>query len=347
MKKFSKITMAAVAVMLCGTLYAQSATNVATAGTVSKDGDKYADVLGFKNTDYEKNFIFAKIGTQDTVSLGFATKQKFGTLALAYEGNFWADKGTNNAKVLYGYNQFGAMLGFHSYQDQTLGVINAPLFGIGYTILDGKMDFALNGEIGITSVESGKTTIDYLFPSAVFTFDYSFYNKENLSMFAGLNVGFDMISIDAGSKSSLKTDIGIKPFYGVNANLGEKIKYSGLITVPIKVSTYSVTTTTKSGSSTKDADPDAIFNIVIRNGFSVKILKGAADLNMGMEISLPTMDLEMVSGTLSNAYYLGSTFYLGNALELDTYAKIFNGKENASLNDIWNTELGLTASVKF
>lgn len=362
MKISKKILAAVAALMVCGSAFAQTAKNVATAGTILDDGDRLVNVLRWKDSEFDKNLVFGKVGLKDSVAVGFGTKAiKDSFLGAYYEGDLWGDA-ADSFSVLYGKDQLGLALGFVSGGIKLNGVYdtlplppgyavpNVDYFGMsvaaGYTMLDGDLDLSGDFMLGFAREDDSKYTLP-MFDLGV---DYRFVNKDNLKFFAGLDFSF----VDFAHKDKMYsieysydyTTTVLVPHARLEAGLGKDVKYVGMVDIPFIF--FGGKSKVDGHSETMDAKGFVAFNVA--NGISISILKGKADFNMGINTSLPAynFDDEKTETDFTNSYYLGSTFNMTDAIKLGLYAEIFEDADTEeSFDDVWNTEFGFTVQVQF
>ncbi len=357
MKISKKILVAVAALLVCGSAFAQtselsevnSAKNMATAGTILDDGDRLVNVLRWKDSEFEKNLVFGSIGRQQSIGVGFGTKAiKDSFLGAYYNGDLWGDA-SDTFTILYGKDQLGIAANFatgsQEFDFPGVGSIDVDIFGlgasVGYTALDGDLDIYGGLDFIFGRVEDVKVTV----PTFKVGVDYRFVNKDNIKFFAGLDFTFLDTSIKEDPISVDVTRTTLNPNVRLEAGLGKDVKYVGMINVPFEF--FGGRSKYGDNTNTVDAVGEVSFNVA--NGVSISVLKGKADLNMGINTSLPSYNFDTeAKGAFSNTYYVGSTFHMSDAIELGVWANIFEDADTKeSVDDVWNTEFGFTVQVQF
>lgn len=349
MKISKKILAAVAALLVCGSAFAQTAKNVATAGTILDDGDRLVNVLRWKDSEFDKNLVFGKVGLKQSVAVGFGTKAiKDSFLGAYYNGDLWGDE-TDSFSILYGKDQLGIAANFvtatRRYTVPYLGNTDVDIFGlgatVGYTAMDGDLDIAGGLNFIFGSEDDVKVTV----PAFNAGVDYRFVNKDNIKFFAGLDFTFLDTSIKYDPVKVDTTVTGLIPHARLEAGLGKDVKYVGMIEVPFAFYGGKV----KVGDDSETPDTVAEVDFYVANGISISILKGKADFNMGIVTMLPSYNFDTeAKGNFTNTYFLGSTFNMTDAIKLGLSAQIFEDADTKeSFDDVWKTEFGFTVQVQF
>lgn len=360
MKHFKRVAIAAsAAFFMVGAAFAQqSATNAATAKTILTDADKFMDVNEWSDSSFKNSFGFGEVGLQRSVALGFASKTMFPLYFGAYySGNLWTEDSTNNIAVLFGTGDLGIGVGFATLTE-TEGAqsfdVKVPSLSVGYNAMGGKLKLNAGFAYAFASSESEligiKTVYKYSAPVASVGAMYEVMSNKALSVALGGRFNYSSegvsVSVNGGTATTPTKNqtIIVGPQAKVSYKLTDSFNYGLTAYIPFS---FADTITTVGDTSTTVHNHNIYFNV--NNGFSADIVKNTFKLNAGVETSLPSISLDDdgTNGILTNVYYAGFSLLLSDSVTIDSAARIFNGSQTESLDDIWNTGLAFTVSMKF
>lgn len=350
MKMFKKTAVTFAVLLMAGALFAQqSGTNIATAGTVSTDADKFMDVNDWSDSEFSSAFAFANVGLRDSISMGFASKTLLPVyFATFYSGNLWETDPDNSFSIFVGSGDLGVRAGIDIQRDNIAGieyVKKSPYVQVGYNALGGKL--AVNGGFGwgFSSVTQGNTTISYSAPVFDAGAMYEALNKGALSLSAGFNFSYGAenhkVTVNNTSTETNSQIIFVGPVLELSYDLSDSFKYGMKVSVPFVFA---------DNGSGDNVNHNHKINFIVDNGFSADIVRNSLALNAGVETVLPSINIDDdddPNGNLSNVYYVGLAFKLSDNVLIDSSANIFAGGDTVSMDDIWKTGLRFTASLKF
>lgn len=358
MKHFKRVAVATTAaIFMAGAAFAQqSATNIATAGTILTDADKAMDVNEWSDSSFKNALAFGSVGFANTLSLGYASKTLlpvyFGTY---YKGDLWAEGGSSNINVLIGTGDLGIGLGFESYGDYLAGEsidVMVPAVEVGYNAMGGKLKVNGGFEYGFASVKKDNPVVITTKLSAPIISAGAMYevlSNKALTVSAGGEFSYSSskISTTVGDTTTYVKNqiITVGPIAKVSYKLGDAFNYGMTAYIPFVFNDY----TSDNGTSATTNHNHQI-QFYVNNGFSADVVKDKFKVNAGVATVLPSINIDDdddKNGNLSNKYYAGFSLILSDSVTIDSSAQIFDGQTTMSMDNIWKTGLTFTVSAKF
>lgn len=317
-----------------------------TAGTVRDDVQNIMDPIEWNTVKFDNVFGFTRINSNQSGNLAAAFHVNGSdVLAIAWNGNLWADVPNNSFTCFYGWDKNGITVNYSQYKahntnniDPNLGYtfdddVNIFTFGAGYgRTINEKFAFAIL--LNDTMLNAKITTYDFsfsLFTGAADLF-YTFKNDGKLN--AKLVTGYAGIFMNAETNYGVTTvsaDSSVNTIHaGVNLEYKPSSNFTyGLVAdVPLAF-----------------MDGATVLAFSVKNGFSYAIQPGKFLLNMGLETTLPSITFpdgsDTTYGTFGNTFYGGLSFFASDAIRIDLSADL--GLTNGiSLYEIWTQNFNLS-----